>query len=58
MTKLREEHEEHGDLIIEDFLDTYLNLTLKTSFGLKWINNNCFDTQFVLKVKLHMIFSS
>jgi beta-1,3-galactosyltransferase 1 len=45
-----EEAQEHNDIIIEDFNDVYLNLTLKTGFLLKWLAKDCRDTKFVFKV--------
>jgi len=44
------EAEDNNDVIIEDFHDTYLNLTLKTTFLLKWVHSNCDKTKFVFKV--------
>ena len=44
------EAEDHNDVVIEDFHDTYLNLTLKTTFMLKWIGKSCPDAKFVFKV--------
>ena len=44
------EAEENNDLIIEDFHDTYLNLTLKTTFLLKWITAKCSKVKHVFKV--------
>ena len=38
------------DIVIENFLDTYANLTLKSIFMLKWLNNRCRNSGFVLKV--------
>ena len=38
------------DILYEDFEDTYLNLTLKTSFMLKWSIKNCPQTKFIFKV--------
>jgi beta-1,3-galactosyltransferase 1 len=32
-----------GDIIQEDFVDSYNNLTLKSIFMLKWVTNNCLD---------------
>ena len=32
------ESEEHGDILQEDFIDSYFNLTLKSMFTLKWVN--------------------
>ena len=44
------EAEDNNDIIVEDFHDTYLNLTLKTTYLLKWVNSNCDKTKFVFKV--------
>lgn len=32
-----------GDIIQENFVDSYNNLTLKTILMLKWTNRNCFN---------------
>ncbi|XP_023340907.1 beta-1,3-galactosyltransferase 1 [Eurytemora carolleeae] len=39
-----------GDILVEDFQDTYLNLTLKSTFMLKWITRHCSQTKFVFKI--------
>ena len=39
-----------NDLVVEDFHDTYLNLTLKTTFLLKWVKSSCSQAKFVFKV--------
>ena len=44
------ESQEHNDLVVEDFHDVYLNLTMKTGFLLKWLNQDCPRAKFVLKV--------
>ena len=31
------EHERHGDVLQQGFVDSYANLTLKTAFMLKWL---------------------
>ncbi|KAJ9601077.1 hypothetical protein L9F63_000812 [Diploptera punctata] len=49
------EAQEHNDVIIEDFVDAYVNLTLKTIFMLKWIVNNCNSVPFILKTDDDMI---
>ncbi|NWQ72670.1 B3GT2 galactosyltransferase, partial [Neopipo cinnamomea] len=46
---LREEDELHGDLLQQDFLDTYNNLTLKTLMGLEWVSRYCPDAAYVMK---------
>ena len=38
------------DIVVENFLDTYSNLTLKSIFMLKWLNDRCSNARFVLKV--------
>ena len=44
------EADDNHDMIIEDFHDTYLNLTLKTTFLLKWVRDNCTRVKYVFKV--------
>ena len=44
------ESQEHNDLVVEDFHDVYLNLTMKTGFLLKWLSHDCPEAKFVLKV--------
>lgn len=45
-----EESVEHKDLIIENFIDSYHNLTIKSIMMLKWIKNNCPKAQFIMKI--------
>ena len=61
------ESQEYGDIVQEDFIDTYANLTVKTLMLLKWFTENCPDTQYVMKtdddmyinlVKLHEVVQS
>ena len=44
------EADTNNDVVIEDFQDTYLNLTLKSTFMLKWLNGRCSHAKFVMKV--------
>lgn len=39
--EIRLENKLFGDIIQEDFLDTYQNLSVKTGMMLKWISKNC-----------------
>lgn len=41
--EIHEESKIYDDIIQERFLDTYNNLTLKTSMLMKWTVNNCLD---------------
>ncbi|XP_055378511.1 beta-1,3-galactosyltransferase 1-like isoform X2 [Condylostylus longicornis] len=50
ISRLKVESEQYGDLIQEDFVDTYNNLTLKSVMMLKWIQQKCLKKmKFVLK---------
>ena len=40
INKVHDESRIHGDILQEDFVDTYQNLTLKVMFSLKFINDN------------------
>jgi beta-1,3-galactosyltransferase 1 len=42
--------ENGGDTLLEDFSDTYLNLTLKTTFMLKWAATACPRVKYVFKL--------
>ncbi|XP_005449987.1 beta-1,3-galactosyltransferase 1 [Oreochromis niloticus] len=37
------------DIIVEDFIDSYHNLTLKTLMGMRWVATFCSKAQYVLK---------
>ncbi len=39
-----------GDIVQEDFADTYRNFTLKTLMGLKWAATYCPGAKFLLKI--------
>jgi len=43
------EAQEYADIVQEDFLDSYHNLTYKGVAALKWITNYCSQAKFVLK---------
>ncbi|KAH8385707.1 hypothetical protein KR200_010278, partial [Drosophila serrata] len=42
--QLREEADQHNDIIQEDFIDSYSNLTLKTVLALKHVTSRCSNT--------------
>ncbi|KAH8331236.1 hypothetical protein KR067_013085, partial [Drosophila pandora] len=44
ITKLRKESDLYNDVIQEDFVDNFQNLTLKSVMALKHFNKKCFDT--------------
>lgn len=48
-TELKEESRLHKDIIQEDFIDSYNNLTLKSVMLLKWVKNYCPNVKYILK---------
>ncbi|NWW39258.1 B3GT2 galactosyltransferase, partial [Panurus biarmicus] len=46
---LLRESEQYHDIIQQDFLDTYNNLTLKTLMGMRWVASYCNSTRFAMK---------
>ncbi|XP_015684778.1 lactosylceramide 1,3-N-acetyl-beta-D-glucosaminyltransferase [Protobothrops mucrosquamatus] len=46
--RLEKEDERHGDLIQQDFLDTFYNLTYKLLLQFSWANNFCPHAKFVM----------
>ncbi|NXW49877.1 B3GT2 galactosyltransferase, partial [Nyctiprogne leucopyga] len=46
---LLRESEQYHDIIQQDFLDTYHNLTLKTLMGMNWVASYCSGASFVMK---------
>ena len=40
----------YGDIVQEDFLDSYKNLTYKGIMAMKWISTYCNHTKYILKV--------
>lgn len=43
------EADTYGDIVQEDFVDSYRNLTYKGILGLKWVSSHCSHAQFLLK---------
>ena len=43
------ESTEHGDIVQEDFVDSYANMTYKAVAGLHWVSQHCRRARFVLK---------
>ena len=40
----------YKDVIVEDFVDAYNNLTIKSIMGLKWAAQYCGNAKYVFKV--------
>jgi hypothetical protein len=50
MKAIQYENELYQDIVQEDFIDSYKNLTYKGIMALKWISIYCSKTKYVLKV--------
>lgn len=48
--RLKEESIQHKDIIQLDMLDSYYNITLKVTGLLNWLDRECSDVDFVLKL--------
>lgn len=44
--RIKEEHEQYGDIVQYDFVDEYYNNTIKTMNAIKWASTHCNDTRF------------
>nr|XP_033955069.1 beta-1,3-galactosyltransferase 2-like [Pseudochaenichthys georgianus] len=51
---LQQENRLHHDLIQSDFLDTYLNLTIKTMVIMDWLATRCPEAAYAMKVDSDM----
>ena len=55
---LVEEFKLYGDIVQEDFIDTYTNLTIKTIAAMKWGSLFCNGAKFMLKIDDDLIVNS
>ena len=53
--KILEESKKHHDIIQEDFIDHYRNLTHKQIMGIKWIKEFCETSKYIVKVDEDLI---
>ncbi|KAM4751474.1 beta-1,3-galactosyltransferase 1-like [Anableps anableps] len=51
---LKKENEQHNDLIQSNFMDTYLNLTIKTMVIMDWLATRCPTADYAMKVDSDM----
>ena len=47
---LKKESNRYHDIVQGNFIDSYINLTYKTVFGLYWVNHHCPTSRFVYKI--------
>ncbi|XP_034388724.1 beta-1,3-galactosyltransferase 2-like [Cyclopterus lumpus] len=52
--ELRQENLQHRDLIQSDFMDTYLNLTIKTMVIMDWLATHCMSAAYAMKIDSDM----
>ncbi|NWY36142.1 B3GL1 acetylgalactosaminyltransferase, partial [Sylvia atricapilla] len=48
----------YGDIIRQDFLDTYENLTLKTIMGFQWLSEFCSNARFFMKTDIDVFINT
>ena len=48
--EISQEQNMNGDLLVEDFIDSYQNLTIKSCFILKYVQDKCPGVKFVAKI--------
>lgn len=58
MKAIEYENEMYRDIVQEDFIDSYKNLTYKGVMALKWISTYCSKTSYVLKVDDDIVVNS
>ncbi|XP_072303172.1 beta-1,3-galactosyltransferase 1-like [Eucyclogobius newberryi] len=51
---LQQENNLHHDLIQSDFIDSYLNLTIKTMVIMHWLSTHCTNATFAMKIDSDM----
>ncbi|KAM9844952.1 beta-1,3-galactosyltransferase 2-like [Aulostomus maculatus] len=51
---LEAESRRHHDIIQQDFLDSYKNLTIKTLMGMNWVALHCLQASYVMKTDSDM----
>nr|XP_039273204.1 beta-1,3-galactosyltransferase 1-like isoform X1 [Styela clava] len=55
---VNDENRKFGDLVQEDFFETYRNITLKNIMGLKWASQRCPHAKYVVKTDDDMFVNS
>ncbi|XP_030640411.1 beta-1,3-galactosyltransferase 2 [Chanos chanos] len=51
---IEEESRQHHDIIQQEYLDTYYNLTIKTLMGMNWVAEHCPHARYVMKTDSDM----
>ncbi|XP_062869040.1 beta-1,3-galactosyltransferase 2 [Trichomycterus rosablanca] len=51
---IREESLQHHDIIQQEYMDTYYNLTIKTLMGMNWVARYCPHAKYVMKTDSDM----
>lgn len=53
--RIRQENQQHWDLLQSDFIDSYRNLTIKTMLMLEWLRDRCPQAYYAAKVDVDML---
>lgn len=51
---IRAESQQHRDIIQQDYVDSYYNLTIKTLMGMHWVSRYCPNAKYVMKADSDM----
>ncbi|XP_043940704.1 beta-1,3-galactosyltransferase 2-like [Protopterus annectens] len=57
-SSLKEESITFHDIIQQDFMDTYNNLTIKTMMGLQWVSTFCPNASYIMKIDTDMFLNT
>ncbi|XP_044132864.1 beta-1,3-galactosyltransferase 2-like [Bufo gargarizans] len=55
--KVIQESDLFHDIIMQDFMDSYYNLTIKTLMGMEWVSRLCPNVKYVMKIDSDMFFN-
>ncbi|KAM4035290.1 beta-1,3-galactosyltransferase 2-like [Anomaloglossus baeobatrachus] len=55
--KVIQESDQFHDIIMQDFLDSYYNLTIKTLMGIEWVSRLCPKVKYIMKIDSDMFFN-
>jgi hypothetical protein len=55
---VRQESMQHGDILAEDYSDSYFNITIKVMGAFKWTAQNCPNVEYILRINDHVAVNS
>ncbi|KAG9488466.1 beta-1,3-galactosyltransferase 2-like [Eleutherodactylus coqui] len=55
--KVMQESNRFHDILMQDFTDSYYNLTIKTLMGMEWVSRLCPNVKYIMKIDSDMFFN-